>query len=98
MAWVTASSRASVSQSTASNRSRGTMRRPAYVEDSTAATPAMWNGGTATSVASSSPADANSTVLNRYAVRLSWCSTAAFGADDVPDVNSSTAGLVGSST
>ena len=38
------------------------MRRPTYVDDTTAEIPAMWYGGTVTSVASSSPAAANSSV------------------------------------
>ncbi len=63
-AWVICSSRATRSHSAASKRGSGTMRRPAYVLVRTAVTPAMWNGGTATSTASSSPADANSIVLN----------------------------------
>ena len=96
-ACVTASRRASASQSWGSNRGSGTTRRPAYVEDSTAATPAMWKGGTETRTASWSSAAANSTVLNTYAVSWSCASWATFGAALVPLVKSSTAGVTGSS-
>ena len=66
MAWVTCSSRAVTSHSSAEKRTpgTGTMRRPTYVLLSTAATPATWKGGTITMAASSSPAEANSRVLN----------------------------------
>ncbi len=79
------------------NRGSGTMRRPAYVDVSTAVTPAMWNGGTAKRTASSSSADANSIVLSWYARSWSCSSTAALGSADVPLVNSSTAGASGAS-
>ena len=45
-ACVTRSSRAVRSHASAEKLGSGTTRRPAYVELSTAATPATWNGGT----------------------------------------------------
>jgi hypothetical protein len=46
----------------------------------------MWYGGTETRAASSSSAEANSTVPMTYAARCRWRSSAAFGVPDVPDV------------
>ena len=61
-----------------SKLSRYTILRPAYVDDSTAATPAMWYGGTATSAASSSSALPSSTVEKMYVARFSCRRTAGF--------------------
>src|SRR5258708_39161914 len=83
-AWVTASSRARVSQPSAVKLGNGTIRRPAYGELSTAATPATWNGGTARSTASSASADANSTVLEMDDSRGPGGSTPALGAAEGP--------------
>ena len=56
VAWVTPSRWTVAIHSSAVNRGSGTMRRPIQVELRTDATPAMWNGGTDTIAASSSPA------------------------------------------
>ena len=59
-------------------------------DEITAEIPAMWYGGTLTSAASSSPAEANSSVCRTYELRWLWRSTAALGSPVVPEVNSST--------
>ncbi len=61
MACVMRSSVATRTHSAASNVGRYMIRRPEYNDDSTAATPAMWYGGTQTSWASSGAHPRNST-------------------------------------
>ena len=61
MALVMRSERAVSIQPSAEKFSSCTMRRPAYTELAIEAIPAMWYGGTLTSVASLSAAPPNST-------------------------------------
>ena len=61
MACVIVSDTARRTHSAASNVGRYMIRRPAYKDDSTAATPAMWYGGTQISCASSAQQPRNST-------------------------------------
>ncbi len=91
MACVIRSSTATRTHSAASNVGRYMIRRPEYKDDNTAATPAMWYGGTQISCASSPPHPRNSTDEMMYDTRCRCRSTAALGSDVVPLVNNNTA-------
>ena len=90
IAWVIECCPALATHSSGVNVGRYTTRRPMNSDETTAEIPAMWYGGTLTSAASSSPADAKSSVCRTYELRWLWRSTAAFGSPVVPEVNSST--------